>query len=98
MNKDGVFALNFNVNTDKPTLYWNMFIYTAPELASVSLALLRINPTEAGCERSFSHQKVVYRSLRSRLRRKNIQAEMIIKMNSKMLEKFKAPSSPLKFS
>jgi len=54
MARDGVFALNFSVNIDKPTNYWNMFICTAPEIASVALALLRINPTEAACERSFS--------------------------------------------
>jgi len=97
LNKDGVFSLNFSINVDKPTDYWNMFTYTAPELASIALALLRINPTEASCERSFSHQKVIYRSLRNRLHRPKIHSEMMIKMNSSVLEKFKPPTSPLKF-
>jgi uncharacterized protein DUF659/hAT family protein len=70
----------------RPIEYWGYFKNVVPELSECADAILRVVPTEAACERSFSFQKHVHRPLRNRLSRQNVKAEMMVRMNSHVLD------------
>ena len=87
IGKTGPFdGVDLILDQSRPREYWSYFKYTVPELSEAALALLSINPTEAACERSFSHHKVVHRPSRNRLSNANIKAEMMIRMNQPVLD------------
>ena len=54
-------------------------------LATISIAMLSINPSEASVERSFSAQKLVHTLLRNRLHDDIVEAQMFIKINGPLL-------------
>jgi hypothetical protein len=54
-------------------------------LATIALAMISINPSEASVERSFSQQKLTHSVLRNRLADEVVEAQMFIKMNVPLL-------------
>jgi len=73
------------------TVWGNIVSEEAKPLILVASALLRIVPTEASVERSFSAQDDVHSKDRNRLRQSVVEAEMMIKWNSRKLEKLNLP-------
>ena len=55
-------------------------------LATVALAALGMNPSEASVERSFSAQKEVHSKRRNRLAHESVQATMLVRINTPLLE------------
>jgi len=75
-----------------PLVVWgNIENDSTKPLAIVAKALLRIVPTEATVERSFSAQDDVHRRDRNRLSQPLVQAEMMIKWNSRKLKNLSLP-------
>jgi hypothetical protein len=64
-----------------PIDYWVMARRNAVELALVASSILKIGASEASCERSFSHQKRIQRSVRGSLSQSNAESELFIQMN-----------------
>ena len=54
-------------------------------LATIAIAMIDINPTEASVERSFSAQKLVHNLLRYRLNDDLVEAQTFIKTNGPLL-------------
>ena len=54
-------------------------------LATVALAMISINPSEASVERSFSAQKLTHSALRNTLADDAVEAHMYIKINAPLL-------------
>jgi len=52
-----------------------------PHLALLARELFRVAPTEAACERSFSHQKRVHRAERASLAHENVERELFVRLN-----------------
>lgn len=66
-----------------PREYWNFYLGTKYALVNFAIALLSICPTEASAERSFSVQDMIHRPYRNRMLEELIEAEMMIKFNTK---------------
>jgi hypothetical protein len=99
--KASAFGLSTKLSVQDRLNIWSTLVHDAPSRASnlvplksdvqalalVASAILEISPTEASTERSFSAQKFVFAAIRSRLSMKQVQTEMIIKMNGHLLNK-----------
>ena len=68
-----------------PGKVWNLYNRKAPELSAVAQCLVRLVPTEAAAERSFSAQADVHSADRNRLAPSIIESEMMVKWNWKRL-------------
>ena len=65
--------------------FWEQTGLLAPELASVMLDLLQINPTEASVERQFKVESDVWTADRNRLAPETRHAIMFVAMNYRIL-------------
>ena len=65
--------------------FWQRAASTLPNLAKVALRLLRVNPTEASVERSFSAQGILHSDLRNRLSDESVESLMFVRMNVSLL-------------
>ncbi len=70
--------------------FWRLLALTSPELGKVALALRKIPPTEAACERSFSAHSLLLGDLRQSLSSETAEALLFVRMNSRLL--FNIPS------
>jgi Protein of unknown function (DUF 659)/hAT family C-terminal dimerisation region len=68
-----------------PRSVWFLYTDKAPEMSYVALALLSVNASEACVERSFSAQGFVHSDVRNRLGPKEVENELIIKLNSELI-------------
>ena len=66
--------------------FWNIAKSSIPELGTVALAILNINPTEASVERSFAIQKYIHSNIRNKLGCDKIEAEMFLKFNENKVD------------
>ena len=61
--------------------FWRSASLVAPELAQVAQTLLSIRPSEASCERAFSHLAATHTEMRSRLNDPSVRANLFVRMN-----------------
>jgi len=64
-----------------PAELWSFARREIPHLALLARELFRVAPTEAACERSFSHQKRVHRAERASLAHENVERELFVRLN-----------------
>lgn len=65
----------------KNQLFWSCYLFTAPELSSVALALSTMSVSEASVERTFSAQKFTHTDLINQLSSELVEDEMMIRRN-----------------
>ncbi|GMU74502.1 MAG: hypothetical protein AMXMBFR44_6980 [Candidatus Campbellbacteria bacterium] len=69
----------------KPAELWSFARRKIPHLALIAKEVFHVAPTEASCERSFSHQKRIHRPARARLGHENVEHELFVRMNYELL-------------
>ena len=72
--------------------FWTRMSYRSPELSKTALFFLRIRPSEAARERSFSSQGLLCWKRRARLLDESIRALMFVRSNRKLLRP--SPNDP----